>query len=314
MIVVSSWPLVGAGVVVAAALALTGCSAATRASGCERVTAVASFYPLQFLLERIGAGDVRVDVLTKPVAEPHDAELTARQAAELGDVDLVVYARGLQPAVNEAVAQMAAGRALDALGVVPGDSGSDAGHSDEHADAHEHAVSGTDVHFWLDPTKLAAVAEAVADRLAAVDESRRPAYEQRAAQLRRELERLDAQYRQGLDDCDRRVFVTSHEAFGHLARRYDLEQVGISGVSPEAEPSLARVRDVQRLAREHGVTTVFHESLGSPETATTIARDLGLRTALLDPVEAITDRSPGRDYFSVMRANLAALRKANGCS
>ncbi len=133
------------------------------------------------------------------------------------------------------------------------------------------------------------------------------------ADARRELEQLDADYRAGLANCERREFVTNHDAFGQLAARYDLEQVAISGLSPEADPSLARVREVRELVEEHGITTIFYETLVSPKTAETIARDAGVRTAVLDPVEAITDRSPGRDYLAVMRANLTALRTANGC-
>ncbi len=325
----------------AAVLAVSGCGGTTApAADSDDLTASAAFYPLQFVLTEVAGDDVRVELLTKPGTEPHDAELTAKQVTRLGEADLVVYLRGFQPAVDDAVKQAAPDRAFDVTSVVAAAAGSErdqAGDSSEHADEHgeedahgEHGDAApapgdaahddhgrhegaADPHFWLDPTKLAAVATAVADRLGELDEQRAAGYDDRAAVLLRELEQLDRDYRAGLADCERREFVTNHAAFGHLAQRYDLEQIAISGLSPESEPSLSRVREVQELVREHGITTVFYEILVSPKTAETIAHDTGVRTAVLDPVEAITDDSPGRDYFSVMRANLAALREANGC-
>ena len=108
--------------------------------------------------------------------------------------------------------------------------------------------------------------------------------------------------------------MTAHDAFGYLAERYGLTQVSIAGLAPDAEPSPARVAEVQRIAKQTRVTTIFYETLTSPAVATAIAGDLGLRTDVLDPLEGVTDQSPGTDYPSIMRANLSALAAANDCS
>ena len=108
--------------------------------------------------------------------------------------------------------------------------------------------------------------------------------------------------------------MTTHAAFGYLAERYHLTQIGISGLSPDSEPSPARIAEVQRVARDHRLTTIFYETLVSPAVAQAIAGDLGLATDVLDPIEGITSQSRGQDYLSVMSANLAALRKAGECS
>jgi zinc transport system substrate-binding protein len=117
-----------------------------------------------------------------------------------------------------------------------------------------------------------------------------------------------------LAHCVRTEFITTHAAFGYLAERYHLTQIGISGLSPDSEPSPARIAEVQRIARNHGLTTIFSETLVSPAVAQAVAGDLGLRTDVLDPVEGITNESRGQDYLSVMSANLAALRRAGECS
>jgi zinc transport system substrate-binding protein len=298
---------------VAAAL-LAGATAACgdEASGYAgdgRLRVVTAFYPLQFLSERIGAGTVAVTGLTKPGAEPHDIELNPRQVGQISDAGLVVYLGGFQPAVDEAVRQEAPDKSLDAGSVVkllPAD-----GH--EHVPGEqEHAEGGMDPHVWLDPVRLAAISDRVADRLGRADPPHAADYASRARSLHAELDALDKEYAAGLKTCARREIVTSHAAFRYLADRYGLTEVGITGISPESEPSPRRLARVAEQARSTGTTTIFFETLVSPKVADTIAREVGARTAVLDPLEGLTE--PGADYFSVMRGNLAALTTALGCT
>lgn len=289
-------------------LAITACSAPPSTDG--RLPVVVSFYPLQFVAERVGGDKVAVSNLTTPGAEPHDLELTAKQVASLTRASLVVYQKGFQPAVDSAVADERPRRVLDVSTVVPlheHETGDDEG------GAHGHDHQGGDPHTWLDPSAMVAYATAVADALSAADPGHAGEYRQRADALVAELRDLDRAYADGLRTCDRRVFVTSHAAFGYLAERYDLEQVGIAGLEPGTEPSPARIAEVQRIVRERHVTTIFYETLASPKVAETMARDLGVKTAVLDPVEGLTPSSRGSDYLEVMRSNLAALKEANGC-
>jgi zinc transport system substrate-binding protein len=286
-----------------------GCGARASAGGFQagRLNVVTAFYPLQFLSERIGGPQVRVTNLTKPGAEPHDVELNPRQVADVADAGLAVYLRGFQPAVDDAVAQEAKGRSFDVGQTVP------LLHADEGDDGHDHedALGSTDPHVWLDPLRFATIADRLGARLAEADPSHAALYTQRAAEVHSQLDALNTEYTQDLKDCVRREVVTSHSAFHYLADRYGLTQVGITGISPEAEPSPRRLADVAREARATGTTTIFFETLVSPKVAETIAREVGAKTAVLDPLEGIT--GPG-DYFSVMRGNLAALTTALGCA
>jgi zinc transport system substrate-binding protein len=136
-----------------------------------------------------------------------------------------------------------------------------------------------------------------------------------ARQFASQLHALDEEYRTGLADCERRELVTAHDAFGYLADRYGLEEIPISGLSPETEPSPQDLEAVADLVRERGVTTVFTETLLSPEIGETVAREAGATTAVLDPLEGLTqdELDRGDDYFTVMEANLAALREGLGC-
>ena len=284
---------------IALAGSVSGCAATGPASDDGKPRVVAAFYPLVFVAEQIGGPDVNVTNLTTPGVEPHDLELAPRQVTAIAEADLVIYLKGFQPAVDEAVEQNA-GRTLEVSSVVPLTStpGSD---------------TNRDPHFWLDPTKLALLVDPVSDQLAEVDPAHAQTYADRAKALQIKLAPLDADYRSGLASCARTEIVTAHAAFGYLAERYRLEQIPIAGVSPDQEPAPERIRQIQQLVQQRGITTIFFERLLSADLAETIARDTGARTALLDPLEGITDPATN-DYFTVMRANLAALRKALSCT
>ncbi|QDY10102.1 zinc ABC transporter substrate-binding protein [Micromonospora sp. HM134] len=302
-----------------ALLALTGLTAcSTEGAGADpdRVDVVAAFYPLQFVAERVGGDAVTVTNLAKPGAEPHDLELNPRQVGQVSEAELVFYLKGFQPAVDEAVAQNAADRAFDVTGVAPLRDATAGGHDHDHEGEDGHAEEengGKDPHLWLDPTRLATVADKLAERLGAVDPDRAADYTGRARTLRGELEKLDAEYTAGLKTCQRREIVVSHAAFGYLAERYQLEQIGLTGLTPDTEPAPQRLAEVAREAREHGATTIFFETLVSPKVAETIAAEVGAKTAVLDPIEGLS-ADGGGDYLSVMRTNLTTLRTALGCS
>ena len=272
-----------------------------------RLSVVAAFYPLEYVATKVGGGATAVTSLTPPGAEPHDLELTTEQVRRIADAEIVVYLRGFQPQVDETVAQQAPDSAFDAS---EGQRLLDAPAGDEPSGG----IPGEkDPHLWLDPTRLAMIADRLADRLGALDPSGAAGYRTRAGALRADLEGLDRQYADGLKTCERHEIVTSHAAFGYLAQRYGLRQIAISGLSPEAEPSPQHLADVAGRARELGVTTIFFETLVSPKVAETLAREVGARAEVLDPIEGLEPLSGG-DYVSVMRDNLNRLRTALGCT
>ena len=288
-------PVALLGLVVAAPL-LAACGSSAGSAGTQ---VVAAFYPLQYVAERIAGDTAEVEGLASPGVEPHDLELTLQQTAAIADADVVVYSRGFQPAVDSTVDENASGRVVDAAQVA------------------QLTPTGTgtkdDPHFWLDPTRLAAVAGEVKRQLVDADPDHAGVYEKNLVALTRDLDRLDRDFADGLADCERRTLVVSHDAFGYLGDRYDLDVHAINGLSPDAEPSPAHIRELSDLIESEGISTVFSETLASPAMADTLAHDLGLRTAVLDPVEGLADGASGDDYLSLMRENLAAIQEANGC-
>ncbi|MGW7417896.1 metal ABC transporter substrate-binding protein [Streptomyces sp. NPDC054863] len=312
-------------------LTLSACggssSAADGKNADGKLNVIASFYPMQYLAEQIGGDKVAVSTLTKPGVEPHDLELKPKQTAELSDADLILYLKGLQPAVDEAVQQSGAKSAVDATTLTKlEEHGTEAGGHEHgaqekaeepghegHDHGHDHGAEGaSDPHIWLDPVKYAEVAKGVGAALEKADPDNAATYKKNAATLVTKLDGLNKAFENGLKNTATKTFITTHAAFGYLAERYGLEQEGISGVDPESEPSPARIKQLQKIAKEDKVSTVFFETLVSDKTAKTVAKDAGLKTDVLDPLEGITDRSKGADYLDVMKSNLAALQKALG--
>ncbi len=266
--------------------ALVGCGPEGRDEGAPEPPkiVVAGFYPLAWAARQVAGGLIEEVVdLTPAGVEPHDLELSSRDIEAIEDAYLVLYVgSGFQPALEDAI-ENRAGPSYDALAGVHGDP-----------------------HVWLDPIAFARIVQEVAKRVGGAGS---------ADDEIRELKELDGEYRRGLARCDRRTLVTSHAAFGRLADRYGLEQLSLSGASPEAEPGPRELERLIHEVRASGATTVFAEPLVSDRVAETVAREAGIEVAVLDPLEGLSeDRlAAGEDYLSVMRQNLAALEKALGC-
>lgn len=321
-------------------LAACGGGASSSSDGGQRQV-VASFYPLQYVAERVVGEHATVSTLTSPGTEPHDLEMTVRQTAQVFDADVVVYEKGMQPAVDGAVEEHGPERVVEITDVInlrPAES--EDAHEDETADEHAgetaeehaeeseeseedhagetaeehaaHAGAEGDLHFWLDPVLMADAAAAVAETMSEVDPENADGYEDNLAALREDLDALDQEYQDGLASCELDTVVVSHDAFGYL-ERYGLHFEAIAGLSPDAEPSPRHLAALADLIRKENVTTVFSETLVSPEMAKTLAAEVGMETAVLDPIEGLSDQTADEDYLSLMRSNLEVLREANRC-
>jgi zinc transport system substrate-binding protein len=266
---------------VAAAFAAGGDSGPANRDG-----VVAAFYPLAYAAEQVGGARVRVTNLTPPGAEPHDVELSPRAVATVKAAGTVLLmGHGFQPQLERAAADSSA-------------------HVVTLLDTPGLDRVGDDPHVWLDPVRYAVVVRAVATALHGD-----------AAPLLARLHALDREYRAGLARCSRRELVTGHAAFAYLARRYGLRQVAVEGLAPESEPAPRRLGRAVAAVRSSGATTVFTEPLVSPRAARTVAREAGATVSPLDPLEGLTRSAMNRgaDYFTVMRANLAAIERGLGC-
>lgn len=273
----------------------------------SRLSVVASFYPLYFFASEIGGDKSDVFTVTPAGAEPHDYEPTAQDMARMENSRLVILLNGggleawgeriksnLDPRHTLVVT---AGESLATAKVVEGE---------------EETI---DPHVWLSPKLAELMADKIAEGFVKADPANTSYYSERATTLKKKLANLDNLYASGLTHCEKKDIITSHAAFGYLAAAYDLNQVPITGLSPDEEPSPKELARVAAFAKANRVKYIFFESLVSPKLAQTIATEVGVQTMVLNPIEGLTisEIAAGKDYFSEMLSNLDNLKQALTC-
>lgn len=301
------------------ALLASGCAAldSEQDDGGGTISVAAGFYPLAWTAEQVGGEHVKVTNLTSPGQDAHDAELSLANTAMLSSAELVLHSDSFQPAVANSVKANASGAVLEVSDVVtylPVHEHED-DHSDQHGDGQDdhagHDHGDKDPHFWLDPLLMAQFGDAVAAELGKIDPEHADEFTNAAEGLREQLTALDQEYAEGLASCARTTVVVSHDAFGYL-RRHGLDFEPVAGLSPGAEPTPAGLRHLAQVIEKEKITTIFTETLAPTKLTEQLATDEGVEVAVLDPVEGLV-KGKDEDYFSLMRANLSALRSANQC-
>lgn len=302
-----------------AVLALSACSSAANdgSDADAQLVVSAAFYPLEYAAQQVAGDAAEIRAVTSPGVEPHDLELSPAAVREMREADVLLYLEGFQPAVDDAVAFL--GEDVTVINVADhidlreaeehAHEDEDDGGEDEHADEGDALVE-EDPHFWLDPEIFAQLAPVLAEAFGDADSANAEGYADRATTLEDDLLVLDEEFSTSLARCERDVIVISHEAFGYLTDAYGLEQVGLAGLTPDAEPSPSRIREVREIAEHEGITTVFFETLVDSSVSESFASDLNLDTAVLDPIEGVTGDD---DYRSVMDRNREALVEGLDC-
>ena len=285
-----------------AALVMAGCRDAPVPEGKPLV--VASFYPMYEFTRQVALDRAQVISLVPPGVAGHDWEPSPQDVAQVRRARAFVYnGAGFEPwaekLIKEAVGPSTVVVAASAGLTVP------------------RAVGdGMDPHVWLDPVLAQRVVEAIRRALERGDPAGQATYVANAAAYTAKLAELDARFEAGLRTCARRDVVVSHAGFDYLTRRYRLEQIAVTGIAPQAEPSPAALAAVVRTARARAVTAIFLEPLVSPKLAETLARELGVRLLTLNPIEGVTkqEAADGVGYIDLMTRNLESLREGLGCT
>jgi zinc transport system substrate-binding protein len=319
----------------ALALLLAGCQQSPTAEAPPpppKPLVVATFYPLYEFARQVGGDRVDVVALVPAGVEPHDSEPSPPDMVRAQKARVFVFnGAGLEPWADRLLAEalprdVVAVKTTEGLPLLTVDlprHGHDHGHGKPgHGHTHEPrpaadkgGTAATDPHVWLDPVLAQGQVERIRTGLAQADPDGAEVYAENARRYTATLAALHEDFEKGLAECARRDIVVSHAAFGYLARRYRLQQVPVMGLAPEAEPSPAEMAAIVRFARRHRVKHIFFETLVSSRLAETLAREIGARTLVLDPVEGLSpeDLAAGRDYAAIMRANLENLRTALEC-
>lgn len=271
-----------------------------------RLKVMASFYPMYDFAQKVGGDKVEVKDMVPAGTEPHDWEPAATDIRNLEDADVFVYnGADLEHWAEDVLAtlenqKLIVTEASDGVELLDGEGD------------HAHGDNGKDPHVWLDPLRAKKEMENIRDDFCQADPKNRDYYEGNYEKYAREFDELDQEFREKLADAKSRDIIVAHEAFGYLCNAYDLKQLAIEGLTPDSEPDPAKMQEVIEYAKEFDIHTIFFEELASPKVAKTVAKEVDAVTAVLNPIEGLSDEDiqAGEDYFSVMRKNLAALQKA----
>lgn len=283
----------------------------------DKIKVITTAYPVYEFVRQVGGDKIEAVMLIPPGAEPHDWEPTPKQLAQIRSAKLFLYhGAGLEPSekllAKDVIGDTAAvevSKGISPLSSKHDDE--DDGNHDKNNEQHHHD-SGTDPHMWLDPVLAQQEVNNIAEALSQVDPQNAAYYRQNAAGYNAELSKLDEEYKAALKNTARRDLITSHEAFGYLAKRYNLRQVGIMGLSPDSEPTPDKMAKVVQFCRDHNVKYIFFETMVSPKLSDTIAKETGAGLLVLNPLESLSENEmkQGKNYLSVMRDNLANLKQA----
>lgn len=293
-------------------LALAACLLAPALAGCAqddtRHDVMASFYPLQYLTQRVAGSNLTVGSVAKPGTEPHDYDPTPQDLLRIRHAKvLVVQGASFEGWLETAQARSPGTRLVTATAGIG---------LQENPDEAERDHLPGDPHTWLDPLLAGRMARTIEEGLAAAFPEHAAAFRRNTDALVAELRQLDGEFRAGLGQCAVRVAITNHAAFAYLARAYNFTQLAISGLDPHEEPSPATIKRIQDEARARGIRVIFFEDLVDPRVVQAIADGVGAQTRVLSPAEAIVPgtATEGKDYFGVMRMNLANLREGMQCT
>jgi zinc transport system substrate-binding protein len=270
----------------------------------EKLQVAASFYPLYFFAQEIGGDRAEVFTVTPAGAEPHEYEPTAWDISRIYGSDfLVVNGNGLEPWLQNIQKNLSAGKTKI---IIVGEGLAVRSFSEEEV---------IDPHVWLSPRLASEMAEKIKEEFIAQNPEHVAVYEANAEILNGKLGALDEEYSTKLSECSQKSIVTAHAAFGYLAVEYGLAQVAVTGISPDIEPSQQELAKIVDFARQYDIRYIFFETLVSPKLAEVLAREVGAKTLVLNPLEGLTleEIRAGKDYFTEMKTNLNNLKIALEC-
>ena len=297
---------------VALAMFIVGCGG-EKQSVSDKLQVAASFYPMAEFARNVGGDKAEVFVLVPDGAEAHDWEPSPSDLSRLGKAQVFVYNGVVEPWAKQALTALSERKILavqTGLGLYEraGETHEEERHHHDHGCAH----GKQDPHVWISPKKAIKQVERITAVLCEADAKNAKYYQDNSAKYVEQLKALDIQLTNLAKNAPRKVFVTAHAAFGHLADDYGLKQLAVNGLSPHAEPTPADLQRLIKVVQEENVRYVFFETLTDPKLAKLVADETGAEISVLDPLEGLNEegRKNKLDYLQIMQRNIHNLQIA----
>ncbi len=263
-------------------LLISSCTFSQENRDTQKIQVSASFYPIYFIAKSIGGDQARVVNITPIGVEPHEYEPSIQSKKNIFESQLFLINGIMEPWGEKLIPEIKK-RNVTVIKLIDNIPKIEAG-KNNHSEDHNQEYS-YDPHIWLSPKTVLIMIDSVLAGFKISDPNNTPYYESNTEKLKNEIQKLDIQFQEKLATCRLRDIVTSHAAFGYLARDYGLRQIPIAGLSPEMEPSAIDIAHIVKIVREKSIPVIFTEKLISPRFAETITRETGTRTLTLNALE-----------------------------
>ena len=292
-------------------------------SALDKIKVIASVFPL-FEMARCVAGERgEVSLLVPPGAEVHTWQPRPSDILKINSADVFIYiGASLEPWLQDVLR----GVSNQLLKVLEANRGfslmkEEAEHLQKEEQGllkgeHDKTHAYLDPHIWLDFGIDQKIVDQVEQTLTEIAPESRDYFQKNAHFYKEKLGELDEKYRESLSNCRLRTFIVGgHAAFGYLARRYNLQQVALYGLSPDSKPTPKQLIEVVELAKKYQIKVIYFEKLISNELARVVAKEVGAKTLVLNAGANITkdDLKSGTTFLEIMEKNLENLRDGLNC-
>lgn len=286
-------------------------------SGCGQETnndeniVYTSIYPIQYIVEEISGESITTESIYPPGVDAHSYEPSSREMTQIAKGKAFIYLGAGMESFAETAADSLENQEVKLIEVASLDD-SLFSHADDHAEHEGHDHGDKDPHIWLDPLRMIQMGKLIKDELGDVFPEQKETFDINFKVFKEKMSNLDNNFAQKLDSKKNKEILVAHSAYGYWEERYGIEQIAISGLSTNDDPSQKELTRIVSIAKEHDLHYVIFEQSGTDKVSDIIREQIQAEPLYMHNLESLTedDIENGEDYLSIMEKNLDVLDKA----
>lgn len=273
-----------------------------------KINVYTTVFPIYDFTRNIGKDKININYVVPPGVEPHDYEITPKLMKDIQNADLLIKnGLGLDSFADKIKSENKLQIVDASEGIKPLTYDEEQNHENEGNNSHNHGQY--DPHVWLNVDLAMKECENIKNALIKADEKNKDYYEKNYNEYIEKLKKLKSDYDENLKDKKNKSIIVSHGAYGYLCDEYKINQISITGISPNQEPSLSKISEIANYAKKNNIKYILFDGLVNPNVAKTIADEANIKTTVLYSIDNISkkDFDNNKDYISLMNKNLETL-------
>lgn len=267
---------------------------------------VASFSILGDVTKQIGGDRIQVSTLIGADQDTHMYQLLSKDLRQMRSAKLILLnGYGLESLSLQRAAEQSHVPVIYAVQGIQPQVLNDGNHKHDHQ--HKY-----DPHVWNDPVLMHTYARNIANALIKIDPAGKAYYQSRLANYEQRLNQLHQWAAKAFAaiPASKRKVLTGHDAFGYMAKRYQITFIAPQGVSADAEPSARQVASIINQIRNQNIKAVFVENIKNPKMIQRISKETGIKISGQLYSDALSKGAPAATYLDMFRSNVSALSAA----